>query len=84
MIVSFLLSMFQTFIVGLVLLLPTGHLPQGITDAFTYFMGILNAYSFVVPVDTLLQAAAVVLIFDGSMFIWYAINWTLRKIPGMQ
>jgi len=84
MITTFLLTLFNNFIVGLLNLLPTGHLPVEITTAFAYFFAVLNAFSFVVPVDTLLQAAGVVLVFDGAMLIWYFVNWIIRKIPGMQ
>lgn len=84
MITTFILTMFNNFVVGLLGLLPTGHLPIEITNAFAYFFGVLNAFSFVVPVDTLLAAAGVVLVFDGAMLVWYFVNWIIKKIPGMQ
>jgi len=84
MITTFLLTMLNNFVVGLLGLLPSGHLPQAITDAFAYFFAVANQFSFVVPMDTLLQAVAVLLVFDGALFLWYVINWVIRKIPGMQ
>jgi hypothetical protein len=84
MITTFFLQIFLSFLNLLVNLLPAGHLPSPILSAFTYFMGVLNAYSFVVPVDTLLQAAGVILVFDGTMLVWYFVNWIIRKVPGMQ
>jgi len=84
MILTFILNIFDFFLVGLLTLLPTGHLPAAITTAFSYFMGLLNSFSFFIPVDTLLQAAGVVLVFDGAMLLWYFVNWIIRKIPGMQ
>jgi len=84
MISTFFLTIFSSFIGFVLGFLPTGNLPAAVTTAFAYFVGLLNAFSFVIPVDTLLQAAAVVLIFDGAMVVWYIINWIIRKIPGMQ
>lgn len=84
MIFTLILNAFDDLIVGLVGLLPTGHLPVGVTTAFAYFMGLLNSFSFFIPVDTLLQAAGVILVFDGALIVWYFANWIIRKIPGMQ
>jgi len=83
MIISFLLTLFSLFLSGLINLLPSGHLPTAITTAAAYFMALLNSFSFIVPVDTLLQAAGVILVFDGALVVWYFLNWIIRKIPGM-
>lgn len=84
MIVTFLLNIFYLFVLGLIQLLPTGNLPQAMTDAIAYFMGVVNSFSYVIPVGTLLQALAIVLAFDAAMLLWRFINWIIRKIPGMQ
>jgi len=84
MITTFLLSIFNVFVASLVGLLPVGHLPVAITNALAYFMGILNSFSYVFPVATLLQALAIVLAFDAALLLWRFINWIIRKIPGMQ
>lgn len=84
MITAFILTIFLGFVNFVVGFLPTGNLPAAIGTAFTYFISLLNTFSFVIPVDTLLQAAAVILVFDGVMVLWYFINWIIRKIPGMQ
>lgn len=84
MITTFFLSILYGFITLVIGFLPTGNLPNEITQAFAYFLGVVNTFSYVVPVDTLLQAALVILVFDGGMVIWYLINWIIRKIPGMQ
>lgn len=84
MISTFFLSIFFGLVGLLVGFLPTGTLPVALGNAFSYFIGILNAFSYIVPVSTLLQAAAVIVVFDGALLIWAFINWTIRKIPGMQ
>jgi len=84
MITTFFLNLFVAFIGLIVAVLPTGGLPPAIGSAFAYFWGVVNSFSYVVPVDTLLQAALVVLVFDGALLLWYFINWIIRKIPGMQ
>jgi putative flippase GtrA len=83
MITGIILTIFYSFVNLLFALLPSGHLPTQISSAFAYFMGVVNSFSFVVPVDTLIQAALVVLAFDGAMLVWYFVNWIIRKVPGM-
>jgi len=84
MIVTFILQIFISFVNLIIGILPSGHLPTEVLTAFAYFVGLLNSFSFIVPVDTLIQAALVVLVFDGAMGGWYFLNWVIRKIPGMQ
>lgn len=83
MITTFLLYIGLSFVNFIIGFLPVGNLPATITTAFAYFMSVVNSFSFVVPVDTLLQAAGVILVFDGAMVGWYFLNWIIRKIPGM-
>jgi len=83
MIVTFFLSILYFLVNSLLGFLPTGHLPSSFTSAFAYFVGLVNAYSYVIPIGTLLSAGLVVLTFDGALMLWYLINWIIRKIPGM-
>jgi len=84
MITTVILLAFNAFLAFLVVLLPSGTLPTAISAAFAYFIGLANAWSYVIPIGTLLQAAGVVLVFDSAMLLWHFINWVIRKIPGMQ
>jgi len=84
MITTFFLTIFYGLTNLLVSFLPSGHLPSEIETAFSYFMSLLNLFSYVVPVDTLLQAALIILAFDGVLMLWYFVNWIIRKIPGMK
>jgi len=84
MITTFLLQIAYNFLSFLLGLLPTGGLPSQIAAAFSYFMGVVNTFSYVIPIATLLQAAVVIAVFDGALLLWAFINWIIRKIPGMQ
>jgi len=84
MIFTFLLTIFNTFVSFLLSFLPSGNLPSIITDAFTYFVGVMNAFSYVIPVATLFQAFALIVAVDLAILLWHFINWVIRKIPGMQ
>jgi len=77
------LSIFSSFAFLVVGLLPSGDLPQGITDALSYFWSLVNTFSYIIAVDTILQAIIVVLFFDAALLLWSFINWIIRKIPGM-
>jgi len=84
MITTFILSIFLGLINLLLGFLPTGHIPAIIASVVSYGFGVLNAFSFVVPVDTLIQAIALVLGFDLALILWHFVNWIIRKVPGMQ
>jgi len=84
MISTFFLTIFYSLVSLLVGFLPSGVLPSQITSAFAYFIGIANSFSYVIPMDTLLQVVVLALAYDGVLFIWWFINWIIRKIPGMQ
>jgi len=84
MITTFFLYIFNAFVNFLVSFLPSGNLPTEIAGAFAYFIGIMNSFSYVIPVATLFQAFAVVVAVDLAIMVWHFINWIIRKIPGMQ
>jgi len=71
---------FASFILGL---LHSGTLAQGIIDAIQYFWGVLNSFSYIFPVGTLLAALLIVLAFDLAVMAWHFLQWIIRKIPGM-
>jgi len=84
MILTLLLNLFYFLLGGILALLPVGHIPTIMSTSFAYFLGVANLFSYVIPVDTLLQAALVMVAFDGAILLWHFINWVIRKIPGMQ
>ena len=64
--------------------LPTGHLSSSFTSALTQLWGIINTFSYLIPVDTLLTLVGLVIAFDIAVLLWRVVNWVIRKIPGMQ
>jgi len=84
MISTFFLSIFYSFVNFLVSFLPSGSLPSGVSTAVTYFWGVVNTFSYLLPLDTLLQALLVVFAFEFAIMLWAFLNWIIRKIPGMQ
>jgi len=84
MIVTLIFNFFYLFLTGLLLLLPVGSLPSGFLTALNFFWGTVNTFSFVIPVDTMLQALVLVYGFDLVVLLWSVLQWVIRKIPGMQ
>lgn len=81
MIFTFLIQIF-VFLFGFLLgLLPTGSLPSGFSDALAYFWGTMNAFSYLIPLDTIIQALVIVLGFDLVILLWHIIHWVIAKIP---
>jgi len=84
MITTFLLQILSSFLNFIVGLLPTGNLPTAISSSITSIWGYVNAFSYVVAVQTLIQVVVLVIAFDIGMLLWHLIQWIIRKVPGMQ
>lgn len=84
MITSYLLQFLYLFLSGLLNLLPTGSLPVQVSSAISTVWGYVNAFSYVIAVDTLIQVVIIATSFDVAVLLWSLLNWIIRKIPGMQ
>lgn len=84
MITSFLLSILNGFLNMLLQVLPAGALPDSIASSFSSVWGYVNAFSYVVAVDTLILVVVLVVAFDLILLGWSFVNWIIRKVPGMQ
>lgn len=84
MISTFFLSIFYGFVSLIVGFLPTGSLPAGVSTAVSYFWGVMQTFSYLIPLDTVLQAVILVFAFEFALLLWSFLNWIIRKIPGMQ
>jgi len=83
MISTFFLSVFNSFLNLLLGLLPTGHIPTDLSNAFVSLWGVINTFSYLIAVDTLIQVFLLAMAFDIALLVWRFINWIIRKIPGM-
>lgn len=81
MITTFLLTLLNSFIAFLLGLLPSGHLPASILSGIGYLWSLINAFTYVIPVQTLLAALLLMIAVDAALFLWRLINWIIRKIP---
>jgi len=84
MIFTLLLNFLYGVVLFLIGVLPVGSLPTAFSAALNYFWGILNAFSYIIPVETLLEALLIMLAFDLAVLLWHFIQWVIRKIPFMQ
>jgi len=83
MITTFFLFIFNAFVSFLLSFLPTGSLPTALTDSFMYFWSVVNSFSYIFPVSTLLLALLFILAFDAAVMLWHFIQWIIKKIPGL-
>jgi len=84
MISTFFLTILAGFLGILLGFLPVGALPPDVSAAITNTWGMVNAFSYVIALDTFLQVLFLVLAFDLVVLLWHIIQWIIRKIPGMQ
>lgn len=84
MITTFLLNILYNFLETILSFLPTGQLPSAISTSIVNIWGFVNAFSYVIALDTLLQVLLLVLAFDLVLLLWHLIQWIIRKVPGMQ
>jgi len=84
MIGTFFLTILNSFLGLLVGFLPTGGLPAEVSSSITSVWGFVNAFSYVIALDTAIQVLVVVIGFELILLLWAFVNWIIRKIPGMQ
>lgn len=82
MISTFLLTILYFFINGMLGLLPTaGVFSTEWLQAVYTFWAMVNAFSFIVPVQALLTALSIALAFHLAVFLWKVTHWIITKIP---
>jgi len=82
MIVTFILQIAYAFINFLIGFLPVGSLPPQITTALTYFVGVINSFNFLFPIDTLITVLGISISFELAVVFFHFINWVYHKIRG--
>jgi len=60
---------------------PTNPVPQAAHDATTALGGYLNAFSPIVPLDTLWTAASIIILVEVILFSFRFARWVLSHIP---
>lgn len=82
MIADFLLSIPAFLISTLLGVLPQGQsIPTDYINAVYMIWSDINAFSFIVPVSTLLSVLTAALVFHLSIFGFKAFHWIITKIP---
>lgn len=83
MISSFFISASASVLAFLLALLPVGTLPASVSTSITSIWGMVNAFSWLIALDTLIQVLVLVIAFDLIVFLWHILQWVIRKVPGM-
>jgi len=82
MIFEFLLKIPALIVQSLISLLPQGGtLPAEWTSAVTTMWGFIEAFEFLIPIDTLLWCLGIALTFHLGVFTFKMFNWIINKIP---
>jgi len=84
MIASFFVSASTLVLSFLLGLLPEGTLPVSVSSSLTSIWGMVNAFSYLIALDTLIVVLVLVIGFDLIVLLWHIIQWIIRKVPGMQ
>ena len=83
MITGFLLTIIYSFINFLVGLLSSGStIPDTWVNSVYSIWGYINAFSFIVPVQTLLLVLGIAITFHLFIFGWKALHWIYSLIRG--
>jgi hypothetical protein len=83
MIIEFFLTMVFGLISELLQLLPVLSLPEGAISAFGSVFSLIGTVGYFIPLGTLSSVILVMLFVYNIQIIWGAINWSIRKIPGI-
>jgi len=82
MIFSFFLTILFSLLGLLIGVLPVGAMSTEISTALSYFIGVLNTFNYVFPVDTLLAVLTIALSVELTFLLWNFANWVYHKIRG--
>jgi len=84
MILEYLFSIPAFLVNGVISLLPASTgVPTEWTSAVYKMWSYVNAFSFIVPVGTLVFCLGTIMGFYLIIYGWDAAMWLLRKIPGV-
>lgn len=81
MITTFFIAVGSSILGFIIGLLPVGHLPSDVTTAITYFWGVLNAFSYVFPVATLLTCLTLILSAEAFILLFHIFRFFYKHIP---
>jgi len=82
MIFSFLISIPAFLLQALISVLPDGgEIPTEFVEGVAEIWGYINAFSFIVPIDTLLWCLGIAMFFHVAIFSFKAFHWIITKIP---
>jgi len=84
MITGFLIDLLYKILYGLISIFPTGDLgiPSGFTTAISTIVGYLHAWSWLLPVDTLISAVLFVLGVQVTALGVKGTFWLIRTLRG--
>lgn len=83
MILEFFISTIFFIINGFLSLIPSFELPQSAINAITTVFALIQTVGYFIPLGTLFTVILVMLTFYNITILWGAINWVIRKIPGI-
>lgn len=81
MILTFILTLGANLYVAMLSALPTGQLPVAVSGAITTVVSSMYRFNAILPVDTLFQVLAAVIVVELAILAYDAIHWVVRKIP---
>jgi len=84
MITEYILSVPAFLVQGIITLLPasTGIQSEWVNALYTMW-NYVNAFSFIIPVATFVFCIGTLMTYYLIVYGWDALNWILRKIPGV-
>jgi len=82
-----MITTFFFYLIGMAIewslfLLPTATLPDGIIQIFNYFIQWSNKINVLLPVDTVLQVAGIIIVMEIIYGSWKVTSWFYNKIRG--
>ena len=84
MIATAILTVFYTFIIFLVGILPSSAgLSTDVTNAISNAFDIAYDFDFIIPMGVVVDVILIALLFHVGILSFKAIVWLMRKIPGI-
>jgi len=82
MITTFLLTLLYNFVGLLLSILPVYALPTSISSSLSSMVGYIQAFSFVLPVDTMVSVVSSATVFFIGVLVFKIFHWIIGKLRG--
>jgi hypothetical protein len=80
MITEAIINFFINLLIGLINLFPVFGLDSDLLGGVSKVVVLFDRFSYVVPVQSFINCAVIVILFSNTQFLMWVVNWIIRRV----